>query len=192
VVDPQPAVQALENDMGNISEVYNEIIADLAEHEKRPVHDDEIEAAINYLPNRRLSPVEVIPGVSATYTPEGIYISLADHLLFKSGESAINPMGYSVLDKIIKSIKTTGYAVRIEGHTDNVPIHTEKYPSNWELSADRAIKVLKYFIRYGNVSPTRLSAVGYADAKPVAENDSDENKARNRRVEIVLYRGGQS
>ena len=192
IIDPQPSIQSLENEMGNLSEVYTQILEDLAETEKEHVYDDEISEIKNYLPNKTMGRVGLIPGISATYKSDGIYITLADHLLFKSGSANINSQGYSVLDQVIKSISQTRYDIRIEGHTDDIPIHTKKYPTNWELSIDRAIHVLKYFIQYGNVSPTKLSAVGYGDAKPVAKNDSVENRSKNRRVEVVLYKGGNS
>jgi len=192
VIDPQPSIQSLENEMGNLSEVYNEILTDLTEYEREIPYDDEIGKAVNYLPYKRMNTVDVIPGVSASYTADGIFITLADHLLFKSGEASINHRAYPVLDRIVKNINNTQYHIRIEGHTDDIPIHTKKYPTNWELSIDRAIHVLRYFIQYGNVSPTRLSAVGYGDSKPIALSDSDQNRAINRRVEIVLYRKGHS
>ena len=192
IVDPQPSIQSLENDMGNLSEVYSMILSDLAESDKEPIYDDQIDKTINYMPHKKMSGVDIIPGISATYTAEGIYITLSDHLLFNSGSAIINSNGYAVLDHVIKTVDREGYNIRIEGHTDDIPIHTQKYPTNWELSIDRAIHVLKYFIKYGNISPTKLSAVGYGDAKPVARNDSVENRAKNRRVEVVLYRGGNT
>ena len=76
--------------------------------------------------------------------------------------------------------------ISIEGHTDNLPIHSERYPSNWELSTSRAVNVLRYFIEKGGISQKRISAVGMGEFQPIAENDTPENRAKNRRVEIVL------
>jgi chemotaxis protein MotB len=76
--------------------------------------------------------------------------------------------------------------VRVEGHTDNVPIHTNRFPSNWELSIARAVSVVKYFVDVGNINPQRLSAVGYGESRPLVPNSSAANLAKNRRVEIVL------
>lgn len=190
VVDPQPSIEALENDIGNMSEVYNEILADLAYTEKKAVNGEEIGRAINYLPYKNLGKIENIPGVNAQYTPEGILITLEDRLLFEIGQAEIHPEAYPVLEHIVKAIRATGYQVRIEGHTDDIPIHTNRYASNWELSIDRAIHVLKYFIENGSINPTRLSAVGYGDVKPLVENNTAEQRSKNRRVEIVLYIGG--
>ena len=191
VVDPQPSIQALENDLGNISEVYNDILGDMSETDKIPVYDDEIGKTNNYLPYKKMDPIENIPGVKSKYTPEGVSITLQDRLLFDPAKSEIHPEAYPILEQIVKSITSSSFNVRIEGHTDNIPIHTVKYPSNWELSIDRAIQVLKYFIQQGNISPTRMSAVGYGEVKPVSENDTVENRMKNRRVEILLYKGGK-
>jgi chemotaxis protein MotB len=191
VNDPQPSLQFLENEMGNLSEIYNDLLSDLAEMEREPINDEDIRKTTNYLPYRNLEIVETISGVNATYTPEGIIIRLADNLLFESGRADINSEAYSVLELITKTINSTHYKVRIEGHTDNIPIKTAKYPSNWELSIDRAIHVLKFFIQAGNVPPARLSAVGYGSVKPIFENNTAENRAQNRRVEIVIYMGGE-
>jgi chemotaxis protein MotB len=80
------------------------------------------------------------------------------------------------------------YPIRVEGHTDNVPIHTKRFPSNWELSTIRAVNVLKYFANEGRIDPRRLSAVGYGESKPLVANNSPRDRAKNRRVEIVLLK----
>ena len=90
------------------------------------------------------------------------------------------------MDKVAAVIQNIRNPVRIEGHTDNVPIATRRFPSNWELSTARAVQVLKYFIAAGEIDPSRLSAVGYGEAKPVLPNNTPENRTKNRRVEIVL------
>jgi chemotaxis protein MotB len=92
----------------------------------------------------------------------------------------------NLLEKVSRIIKPIGRRIRVEGHSDNVPIATTRYPSNWELSTERAINVVKYFIRQGQIDPRLLSAVGYADVKPRASNDSKAQRAKNRRVEIIL------
>ena len=83
-------------------------------------------------------------------------------------------------------LKKTVCQIRIEGHTDNVPISNEQFSSNWELSTARAVNVVKYFISEGGIPPERLSAAGYADSKPLSPNVSDHNREINRRVEVVL------
>jgi chemotaxis protein MotB len=126
------------------------------------------------------------PDVVVTQTEKEAVITLADTILFESGIADINPGALPLLDKICSLLSKISLPIRIEGHTDNLPIHTERFPSNWELSIARAVNVVKYFIKVGKISPRRLSAVGYGDSKPIFPNDTPEHRARNRRVEIVL------
>ncbi len=127
-------------------------------------------------------------GIQVTYTEQGAHLSFKDGVLFDFGRADINSTGFGVLDRIGNVIKKMPYPIRIEGHTDNVPIHTQKFPSNWELSTARAVNVLKYFTDAGQIDPRRLSAVGYGDSKPLVANDSPRHRAKNRRVEIVLIK----
>ncbi len=117
-------------------------------------------------------------------------VSVLDKILFKSGRADILPAGLVVLEKVTKVLEQTDDMIRVEGHTDNVPISErlkEKYFSNWELSAARAASVVRYFqLGEHKIEPQRLEAVGFAEYRPLAPNDSDTNKQRNRRVEIVL------
>jgi chemotaxis protein MotB len=117
---------------------------------------------------------------------EGIVISLAGNLLFDSGKSDLKPQGLVLLDSVAERLKTMTNEIRIEGHTDNVPIATPLYPSNWELSSARAITVARYFSESDEISATRLSAAGYGEFRPVDSNDTREGRARNRRVDLVI------
>jgi len=116
-------------------------------------------------------------------------VNLVDAVLFDSGKSEVKPAGLVVLQKVIDILKTVkDKAIRIEGHTDNVQISgslSKKYPSNWELSSARAINVTRYLQQQG-IDPSVLSAVAYGEHHPVAGNNSDEGKAKNRRIEIIL------
>ncbi|NNF99220.1 MAG: OmpA family protein [Desulfobacteraceae bacterium] len=125
-------------------------------------------------------------GINATLTKKGATISLDDSLLFLSGKGDITGPGKQALLKIGKLLAGTDMPIRVEGHTDNVPIQTSQYPSNWELSTARAVNVLKFLVQHGNIAPERLSAVGYGAAKPMSANDTVVNRTKNRRVEIVL------
>ena len=127
-------------------------------------------------------------GIQVTYTKHGAHLSFEDGVLFDFGQSNISSSGYGVLDRIVNVIRIMPYPIRIEGHTDNIPIHTKKFPSNWELSTARAVNVLKYFADAGQIDPRRLSAVGYGDSKPLVANESPRQRAKNRRVEIVLIK----
>ncbi len=111
---------------------------------------------------------------------------LSDHALFDIGMADISPKAIPLLKKVGAIIAGSPYEVRVEGHTDDVPIKTARYPSNWELSTARAVTVLRYFIETCGISSRRLSAEGFAEYHPVAPNDSIENRAQNRRVEIIF------
>ncbi len=126
------------------------------------------------------------PDITVIQTSQGVSLTLSDSILFQSGVSELRPEGYPVLNKIILVLQNNRFAVRVEGHTDNVSIRSVRFPSNWELSIARAVHVVKYFIDVGQIAPHRLSAVGYGDAKPIRPNDSPVNREKNRRVEIIL------
>ncbi len=116
-------------------------------------------------------------------------VNLVEAILFDSGKAEVKPGGLTVLQKVVDILKNVkDKSIRIEGHTDNVPIVgalTKKYPTNWELSAARAINVSRYLQQQG-IDPANLSAVAFGEYKPVADNSSDEGRAKNRRIEITL------
>jgi chemotaxis protein MotB len=118
-------------------------------------------------------------------------INMVDRVLFDSGHAEVKPAGQKVLKQVSDILKTvTDKQIRIEGHTDNVPISVKlqsRYKTNWELSTARATTVVRFLIDQGGVDPQHLSAVGYADTQPVASNETDEGRSTNRRIEIVLY-----
>jgi len=130
------------------------------------------------------------PGVNVRYSKQGAHLSFEDSLFFNFGRADINASGFAFLDKMAALIHKIPYAVRVEGHTDNVPIHTKRFPSNWELSIARAVSVVKYFVDVGKINPHRFSAVGYGESRPLVPHDSTARRASNRRVEIVLVTGG--
>jgi chemotaxis protein MotB len=113
-----------------------------------------------------------------------------DKILFPSGESAISPEGLKVLERIGNILKNAqGKAVRVEGHTDNVPIGgnlKSKFPTNWELSTARAVNVIRLLQEKVGMDPKRLEAAGLGEYRPVAPNDTREGRAQNRRIEIYL------
>ncbi len=117
---------------------------------------------------------------------EGLIVSLREMGFFVSGSAALRPSSKDAIDRLAGVLKPRTEALRIEGHTDNVPIHDGHFDSNWELSTARASDLTKVFIlRYG-FDPERLSASGYAEFHPVAPNDTADGRARNRRVDIVI------
>ncbi|MBI9085898.1 MAG: flagellar motor protein MotB [Desulfobacterales bacterium] len=119
---------------------------------------------------------------------DGLAMRLSDTAVFAAGVADISPKALPLLDQIGTVLQRTGYAVRIEGHTDDTPIKTARFPSNWELSTARAVTVLRYFIERHRIPTQRLSAAGFSRFQPVAPNDGPLGRAKNRRVEIVLSR----
>ncbi len=118
---------------------------------------------------------------------DGLKITIKGQALFAPGRTKINESVFVLLDEFKKQLdKYKGFTLVVEGHTDNIPIKSSLFPSNWELSSARAISVIRYFMEELDVKPKRLLAVGYADTKPIATNDTPEGRAENRRVEFRL------
>jgi chemotaxis protein MotB len=119
-------------------------------------------------------------------TPEGIHIVMNDPVLFDLGKAELKPEVFSIMKAIIKVINTQHPAeILVQGHTDDLPIHNNQYPSNWELSAARALNVVKFFAEQGKVEPKKLSAIGYGEFRPAYPN-TPTDRPKNRRVEILL------
>jgi len=116
----------------------------------------------------------------------GLTISLAEAGFFDPGSAVSNTKALAAVDSIAATLQALAYSIRVEGHTDNTPIHTPQFPSNWELSTARATFLLQYLISNGKISPRRLSAVGYGEYHPIAPNNTLEGRAANRRVDIVV------
>jgi chemotaxis protein MotB len=130
---------------------------------------------------------EVLKGIVRIHIEQrGLIISLGEGGLFDSGSDQIKPNGKVLLDVIAANLVTVGNQIRIEGHTDNVPIRNSQFPSNWELSTSRATAIIRYVIVRFGFRPELLSSAGYAEFKPVAPNETEEGRSRNRRVDIVV------
>lgn len=117
-------------------------------------------------------------------------LTFVDKILFESGKSEIQPQGMEVLRKVAHVLRRhPDRTIQIAGHTDTVPIASERYPSNWELSSDRATKVLRFLLEAEpTLRPGRFFAAGYGPFKPVTTNATPEGRRENRRVEIVILR----
>lgn len=126
--------------------------------------------------------------IELLFSREGLVMRLSEHTLFESGQASISPQALRLLEKIGVIIAQTTYLIRIEGHTDDVPIHTAMFPSNWELSTARAVNVLRYFIKHHRIDSHRLSAEGFGEFQPLVANDTAESRAKNRRVEVIFMR----
>jgi chemotaxis protein MotB len=120
---------------------------------------------------------------------QGLILRIRDTALFSSGSAQISPAAASFSQLVANIIGPIPQNVLISGHTDNVPINTAQFPSNWELSSARALNLMKYLLNLNpSFDPARFSAIGCGEYRPVAPNDSDAGRARNRRVEILIQR----
>ncbi|MGD0938103.1 MAG: OmpA family protein [Terracidiphilus sp.] len=124
--------------------------------------------------------------VSIQMGRDGLVISLRDAGFFDSGSATPKPETLPTLRQIAASLGSSPYDLRIEGHTDNIPIHTAEFDSNWELSSARATRIARLLVDMNAIPPERISAAGYAEFHPVASNDTAEGRAENRRIDLVV------
>jgi len=122
----------------------------------------------------------------------GLTVRFLDNVLFDLGQADLRPDSVGMLDAVGAALKNTRRYIRVEGHADNLPINTVQFPSNWELSAARSIAVTRYLIERHGLDPRRLASLGYGEYRPLYPNTSEENRARNRRVDIVVLRTERS
>jgi chemotaxis protein MotB len=129
----------------------------------------------------RLKQKDIAQDLSYHFEEGKLVMQLGEKILFPTAEASLNTSGYTVLEQLLPVLNDSNYTIVIEGHTDNVPISNQQYASNWELSAARAANVVRYLSGHG-IEPGRLSAVGFADTRPIDDNTSVAGRARNRRV----------
>jgi chemotaxis protein MotB len=132
-----------------------------------------------------LQPLVAQGKVRLLETSRGVTIEINDSILFPAGQSRLQPASISAMLAIAQVLAASDFPITIEGHTDNVPISTPQFPSNWELSAMRATTVLRLF-NDGGVGAERLTAIGYGETRPLETNTTVEGRARNRRVSILI------
>ena len=135
---------------------------------------------------KALEPLVKEGQVRVTESARGIAVEINASVLFKSAQATLEPESIRALTAVAQVLARTDNAIEIEGHTDREPISTAKFPSNWELSGARASSVVRLFIDSG-VAPQRLVASGYADTRPVDDNDTLAGRARNRRVTVMIH-----
>jgi chemotaxis protein MotB len=124
--------------------------------------------------------------VSMKMGRDGLVISLKEAGFFDSGSATPKPATMVTLRQIAESLGKTPYDMRVEGHTDNIPIHTAEFDSNWELSSARATRIARLLLQLKTITPDRISAAGYAEFHPVASNDTAEGRSQNRRIDLVV------
>lgn len=128
--------------------------------------------------------------VEMVINERGLVVRMSGQVLYDLGKAEIKPDGKKILDRIASSLAEIPNQIIVEGHTDNIPISTVNFPSNWELSTTRATNVIKYLIEVHNFEPARLAAAGYSKYRPIKTNDNPQNRAENRRVEVVILKQG--
>ncbi len=127
-------------------------------------------------------------GLQTHRSDRGLVISLAAEEFFESGDTRILTDALGPLNAIGSVLALSTLPIRVEGHTDDLPIQSEHFPSNWELSSARASAVARHLIERLSIAPSRIGASGYAEYRPIAPNDSDKNRALNRRIDIVVLK----
>lgn len=142
-----------------------------------------IEEVTHKSPNEESSSLDQVKFI---LEKRGLVIRISEHVFFNSGEASIRPEMVPILNVLGQSLNKINNHIRIEGHTDTVPIHTPKFPSNWELSTARATMIVRYLLGHYPYSPDQLSATGYAEYRPVASNQTAEGRLQNRRVDFVI------
>lgn len=129
---------------------------------------------------------EGLTGVQLDLQERGLVVRFAEQVFFDLGEATLKPEARETLRKLAGTLRSLPNPLRVEGHTDNLPINTPRFPSNWELSVHRATNVVRFLIEEEGFDPQKLSAAGYSEYRPLKPNDSAENRAMNRRVDIVI------
>ena len=135
----------------------------------------------------RSKQLNLIEHINVVETDTGIKVAISDSMMFESGQAELKAQAFPLLEALAETLSDHGMKdVRVLGHTDNVPMQSAQFPSNWELSSARAVTVVRVLSELYHVPVERLSATGYADNKPVADNLTPENRAKNRRVELIV------
>lgn len=134
----------------------------------------------------------LVSKVKINYESEGIVLSFQDTVLFNLGSASLTPEAVSIIGKVTEVLAKAPLRIRVEGNTDDLPIRTVQFPSNWELSVARSTSVVRTMLNNPKMEPGRISILGHGEYRPTAPNDSPENRQLNRRVDIVILRGGES
>ena len=154
-------------------------------HDSHPVGDNSLQDPYHKL-NEQLKDQVQTGAIRLRLDPRGLIITLQEKSFFPSGGDGIYEQTYPTLERLAKIIGQLPNPVRLEGHTDSIPINTKRFNSNWELSSARSIALLHLFETQFGLDTSKYAVAGYAQNLPVASNDTDDGRARNRRVEIVI------
>ncbi|HBN97193.1 MAG TPA: flagellar motor protein MotB, partial [Firmicutes bacterium] len=129
---------------------------------------------------------EGLQGVELEIQERGLIIRFAEQVFFDLGQATLKPEALEILDNLADQLRELPNPLRVEGHTDDWPIRTSTFPSNWELSVHRATNVVRHLIEEDGFDPEKLSVAGYSEYRPIRPNDTAQNRALNRRVDIVI------
>ena len=185
------AMQSLQGALGVLQKYTTTMdFENIVVHQSRQTDNEEIYYQVRKL-EQFLLKQDLDKMVKVELTKDGIKLSIIDSVLFASAQAELQTGSRQLLDQIAIMLDGVGKDVTISGHTDSVPINTARFPSNWELSAARAISVARQFQDQG-VDPKRMSAVGYGEYRPLKTNDTESGRAANRRVEIFLKTGSDA
>jgi len=148
---------------------------------------EETEARLRKLIAEQVAAGGIPPGgIAMRITPDGLVISLHEAGFFPSGSAEVRPASIPMISILANTLPAG--PLRVEGHTDNVPIHTAQFASNWELSTARSTAIARLLLEHGPIDPANLAAAGYAEFHPVASNATEDGRTQNRRVDIILLR----
>jgi chemotaxis protein MotB len=148
---------------------------------------EETEARLRKLIDEQVAAGGIPPGgIAMRITPDGLVISLHEAGFFPSGSAEVRPASIPMISILANTLPAG--PLRVEGHTDNVPIHTAQFASNWELSTARSTAIARLLLEHGPIDPASLAAAGYAEFHPVASNATEDGRTQNRRVDIILLR----
>lgn len=175
----------IEDGLGKDKEKESERLKSIAQKKEEQLKE-EFNQVEKFLGETDVNGTKLEEYITAIKTDEGVILRIDDVLLFDSGSAEMKSDSKTILGKIGELIRDSKGEVRVEGHTDNVPIKSARYASNWELSTSRATTVVEFLLKNNFIKPEKIAVSGYGEFRPVAPNDTRENKAKNRRVDIVL------
>lgn len=159
-----------------------------SQNENPPVSENELQKLeeLKAELDAKLQSANLASEITTNIDKRGLVVSFNNAIIFDSGSAEIKKDNEGILLEIAKMVSVMDNFIRIEGHTDNIPMNSDLFPSNWELSSARAVNVVRLFVNNANASPEKLIAVGYGEYRPIADNATEEGRAKNRRIDIIV------
>lgn len=182
ILDGSPQIEGENNDK-NEDNINQESVKEFLKYQEETKELEKLQSELK----EYLSTIGMDANIAVEMEERGLVLRFQDSVLFEKSKADLLPQSINIMREISGILENTSNPIRIEGHTDDLPINTVKFPSNWELSTSRATNVLRFLINEG-LSGDRLSAVGYGEYHPLIKNENEESRKKNRRVDIVLIR----